>query len=105
MPLQLWIGHDGGYFFVDTSLGVQVGQAFQNSDASWSVEVNDKYLSAPDLEGAKRLFVEKYDRAQVQVGPGSSADEEELEALSAGFSILDLTPLEKSIRRAKRTKK
>jgi hypothetical protein len=43
MPLTLWIG-DGGHFFVDTFLGldVQVGQAYQEFDGSWTVDVNNE---------------------------------------------------------------
>jgi len=94
MPLQLWIGH-GGHFFVDTSLDIQVGQAFQERvDGPWTVEVNDSFLTVADLETAKRLFVEKYDRTQVQLSPASldcvSAD------LSEGYNIVDLTPLQNS---------
>jgi hypothetical protein len=61
MPLQLWIG-EGGHFFVDTFVDctVQVGQAFQErAEGPWTVEVNDDFFSAPDLECAKRLFVQK----------------------------------------------
>jgi hypothetical protein len=101
MPLQLLIGQ-GGHFFVDTFLDctVQVGQAYQKSDGSWTVEVNDELLSVPDLEAAKRLFVEKYDRSLVQLNPASLGGEDE--NLSAGFSVIDLTPLEKSVRRVPR---
>jgi hypothetical protein len=77
MPLQLLTGH-GGHFFVDTFLGcrVQVGQAYQKSDGSWTVEVNDEYLSATDLETAKRLFVELGRSGWVRLDQ-SSRDEEE----------------------------
>jgi len=92
MPLQLWIGQSG-HFFVDTFSDhtVQVGQAYQESDGSWTVEVNDESLSVADLEGAKRLFVEKYDRSLVQLSPGSLDGEDS----SEGFCVIDLTPLEK----------
>lgn len=71
MALELWIG-GGGHWFVDTGLGsIQVGQTYQNSDGTWDVEVNDDMLTAPDLEAAKRIFVENYDRSKVQVSPMS----------------------------------
>jgi hypothetical protein len=96
MALQLWIGHGGGYFFLDTSLGVKVGQAFQEADSSWRVEVNDEYFTVPDIEQAKRFFVERYDPSLIQTGPASSLDPHELEELAVGFSIIDLGALEKS---------
>jgi hypothetical protein len=34
--------------------GVRVGEAFQQSDGSWEVTVNETTLVAPDLETAKR---------------------------------------------------
>jgi hypothetical protein len=89
MPLQLWIGQ-GDYFFVDNFLGcpVQVGQAYEESDGSWTVEVNDEFLKkVPDLEAAKRLFAEKYDRSLVQLSPESFYDD-----LSESFSVVDLVP-------------
>jgi hypothetical protein len=46
-------------------------QAYQETDGSWTVEVNNAFLSVPNLEAAKRLFVEKYDRSRVQLSPGS----------------------------------
>ena len=51
MPLALWIG-DGNHFFVDTFLEceVQVGQAYQKSDGSWIIEVNDE-----NVEGARLI--------------------------------------------------
>jgi len=89
MALQLWSGQ-GGHFFVETILGcsVQVGQAYQEADGSWTVEVNDESLSVPDLESAKRLFVEKYDRSSLQLSPASLGDEE---ASPADFSVIDLS--------------
>jgi hypothetical protein len=98
MTLQLWIG-EGGYFFVDVLEGqpIQVGQAYREND-SWVVEVNGRFLPAPDFETAKRLFVEKYDRALVQPSPGAF-DIDEDEDLADGFSIIDLLPLEKSLGR------
>jgi hypothetical protein len=96
MSLELWIGQ-GVHFFVDTFGGigsqVQVGQAFQEDDGSWTVEVNNEFVTAPDLETAKRLFVEKYDRSKVQLSPGSLGDGQD--DLSDGFTIIDLSPLEK----------
>jgi hypothetical protein len=88
MALQLWIGQ-GGHFFVDTFLDctIQVGQAYQESDGSWTVEVNDEFLSVPDLEAAKRLFVDKYDRSLVGLSPGSLDGKD----LSGGFSVVDLS--------------
>jgi hypothetical protein len=101
MSLELWIGQ-GEHFFVDTSFGigsqVQVGQAFQKDDGSWIVEVNNKFLTAPDLETAKRLFAEKYDRSKVQLSPGSLDDGQD--DLSDGFTIVDLSPLQKLSRRS-----
>jgi hypothetical protein len=43
----------------------------EKADGPWTIEVNDAYLTAPDLETAKRLFVEKYDRALVKLSPGA----------------------------------
>src|SRR5262245_20361236 len=58
---------------------------------SWQVEVNHEYLSASDLEAAKRLFVERYDRPLVQLSPTSLDDTGDL---SEDFAIVDLTPLQ-----------
>ena len=58
MPLKLWIG-GGGHFFVDTFLDcdVQVGQAYQKSGGSWTVEVNDEYVEGvPNLDAANIAF-------------------------------------------------
>ncbi|HWK68581.1 MAG TPA: hypothetical protein VNS34_26960 [Rhizobiaceae bacterium] len=77
--LQLWI-NENGHFFVDVSLDVQVGQTWRKDDGSWTVEVNGQYVSAPDLEAAKRLFVDLYDPSQV--GPilgGEPYDEAEVD--------------------------
>jgi hypothetical protein len=96
MPLELWIGH-GGHFFVDTFVGiqVQVGQTFQERvDGPWTVEVNNNFVRAPDLETAKRIFAERYDASQVELSPGSLGDE--FGDLSAGYTILDLSSLQKS---------
>jgi hypothetical protein len=74
---------------------IQVGQAGQpRPDGPWMVEVNGRFLTAPDLESAKRLFVEKYDRSLVQLSPMSIDDEEDV---AEGFTVVDLTPLQKSI--------
>jgi hypothetical protein len=87
MPLQLWI-REGQYFFVDRFSGypVQVGQAFrEGTEGPWTIEVNDDFNTAPDLEAAKRLFVERYDRSRVKLSAGSS-DSEEADAPD-GFTI------------------
>lgn len=73
--LQLWI-NENGHFFIDRVFDIQVGQTWKNDDGSWTVEVNDQFLSAPDLEAAKRLFVDLYDRSQVVPSPGAEPDEE-----------------------------
>jgi hypothetical protein len=87
MPLQLWINGGGGHFFVDTDLGgVQVGQTWQELDGSWSVEVNAKSFRATDLESAKRLFVERHDRSQVQLSPASASGKID----ETGFETIDL---------------
>ena len=58
---------DGGHFFLDTALGdLMVGQAEEMSDGTWSVEVNDEWVEAPDLGAAKRLFVESLRPSQGQ---------------------------------------
>ena len=91
MPLQLWSGQ-GGHYFVDTfpDYEVHVGQAFQEQDGTWTVEVNDEFLTAPDLETAKRLFIENYDRAKVQLSPGTFSDESV--CAPEEFTIVDLSP-------------
>lgn len=72
--LQLWIKEDG-HFFVDPYFDhIQVGQTWRNEDGSWTVEVNMECLPAPDLEAAKRLFLDLYDRSQVAVSPGTSLE-------------------------------
>jgi hypothetical protein len=85
MTLQLLIG-DGGHWFFDTDLGVQVGAAYQQLDGSWDIEVNGDALSVPDLETAKRAFVQAYDPRKVQVSPLS--DDGELDY--AGFEVITL---------------
>ena len=94
--LELWIG-EGGYFFMDTFDGcpLQVGQAFQqHTGGRWTVDVNNAFLTAPDLEAAKRLFVKEYDRSRVQLSP-MSLDPEAVDA--SEFTVVDLSPLQKSI--------
>src|ERR1044071_5197024 len=64
MALQLWVG-GGGHFVVDTDLeAIQVGQMFEHDDGTWTVEVNDWELKAPNFEAAKALVVQNYDRAK-----------------------------------------
>jgi hypothetical protein len=90
MSLELWM-RDGEYFFVDRFSGypIQVGQAFQEpSKGVWTIEVNDDFLTAPDLETAKRLFVERYDRSRVQLSPGSFDSEQSDQ--SEGFTVIVL---------------
>jgi hypothetical protein len=83
MVLQLLI-NDTGHFFYDTEAGVQVGQAHRRKNGTWIVEVNDQWLKAPDLESAKRLFLEVYDRSPgLSLGAGEIDDSE--------FEIIDLT--------------
>jgi hypothetical protein len=92
MPLELWI-REGEYFFVDRFSGcpVQVGQAFQEgAEGPWTIEVNNRFVTAPDLEAAKRIFVERYDRSRVQLSAGSF-DSEEGDA-SDGFTVIDPDP-------------
>jgi hypothetical protein len=104
MPLKLWIG-DGLHAFVDTFLGCecQVGQTYKESDGSWTVDVNGEYVKGlPSLNAAKRLFVEKYDRSWVQLSPGSLGDSDEYRD---NYKIIDLTPLQKSVGRARRPAK
>lgn len=93
MNLQLWVG-EAGHYFMDRfhDRWVQVGETFQRPDGSWSVEVNDNVLTAPDFESAKRLFVEKYDRSLVKLSPVSRDDEfEPVE----GFFFVDLSRFER----------
>ncbi|MDI9849531.1 hypothetical protein QM467_15860 [Rhodoblastus sp. 17X3] len=84
MALQLWIGN-GGHWFFDTSLGVQVGQADQRPDGSWDVEVSDEVFRARDLEAAKRIFLENYDPKKVALSPLSDdgeIEEDEFEIIT-----------------------
>jgi hypothetical protein len=85
MALQLLI-NDTDHFFVDTDLGVQVGQAHQEGDGSWSVEVNDGMHTAPDLESAKRLFLRLYDPSLVVSQGAYEGEVDESE-----FEVIDLT--------------
>ena len=86
MPLQPWI-NEWGHFFVDSELGgVQVGQAWQDADGLWTVEVNDNCVSAPDLESATHLFIERYDRSLVRLSPLSDCGG----ANENDFQIVDL---------------
>ncbi|TIT00226.1 hypothetical protein [Mesorhizobium sp.] len=88
MALQLWV-NDSGHYFVDTTLGgIQVGQTWCTPYGDWAVEVNDEELSVPDLEAAKRLFVDLYDRSQVVVSPFAVSAEGD--GLEADFKIIDL---------------
>ena len=85
MVLQLFI-NDTGHFFYDTEVGVQVGQAYQEDDGSWSVEINDDTHTVPDLESAKRLFLDLYDPSLV-VSHGAFEGEDD----GSDFEIIDLT--------------
>jgi hypothetical protein len=80
MVLQLLI-NDTGHFFWDTEAGVQVGQAHRRKNGTWIVEVNDQWLKAPDLEAAKRLFLDHYDPSRVvtlhAVDLGGDEDEDD----------------------------
>lgn len=88
MGLQLWI-NDCGHYFVDTKLGgIQVGQAWCEPNGTWAIEVNDEQLPAPDLEAAKRLFVDLYDQSRVMVSPFAISNEGD--GLEADFEIIDL---------------
>lgn len=86
MALELWIGN-GGHWFFDADFGVQVGQAYERPDGSWGVEIGDEVFAAPDLETAKRVFVERYDPKYVQPGPLSSDGELDED----GFEVIRLT--------------
>jgi hypothetical protein len=94
MTLELW-SNKSGHWFVDTDLDVQVGQAGQRPDGTWDLEVNDEFLTAPDLDSVMRVFVEHYDATLVQLSPMS----EEGGMSRRRFKIVDLTPLQKSLKR------
>ncbi|WP_376704193.1 hypothetical protein RQ479_04085 [Mesorhizobium sp. ISC25] len=88
MALQLWV-NESGHYFVDTTLGgIQVGQTWCTPYGDWAVEVNDEELSVPDLEAAKRLFVDLYDASRVMVSPFTISAEDD--GLEADFRIIDL---------------
>ncbi len=98
MALELWM-QGGGHWFVETDFGdVIVGQAEQSTDGTWRIEVNGGYWfhHIPDLEAAKRVFVDKYDKAYAaaQCGPGSSGDGDR-----EGFTIVKLRPTRSPFRR------
>ena len=65
------------------------GRLRSRTNGTWSVEVNggDWFHHIPDLEAAKRVFVDKYDKAYAaaQCGPGSSGDGDR-----EGFTIVKL---------------
>jgi hypothetical protein len=100
MVLQLWVGR-GGYFFLDTTIGVQVGQAWPGKNG-WKLEVNDDVLDVADLDEAKRTFLLVYDPARVLVSPGST-DGGELDL--HGFDILELRGDKRPGSSRKRTRK
>ncbi|WP_376704467.1 hypothetical protein RQ479_06225 [Mesorhizobium sp. ISC25] len=78
-----------GHYFVDTKLGgIQVGQTWCTPYGDWAVEVNDEEHSAPDLEAAKRLFVDLYDQSKVMVSPFAISAEGD--GLEADFKVIDL---------------
>ena len=96
MSLQLHIDSNG-HWFVDTELGgVQVGDAYRQSDGSWVVTVNECTLEAPDLDSAMRIFAEKYDPSLVQLGPMSDAGNWDCEEDDSEVTVIDLSPLDKS---------
>jgi hypothetical protein len=89
MTIELWIG-GGDHWFVDRDLGhVQVGEAHQDADGTWRVVVNEEEFKAPDLEAVKRLFLEHYDRSEVELSPMSAVDDSEVN--SEGFEVITLT--------------
>jgi hypothetical protein len=74
MSLKLHILGDD-FYFSDAELGgAQVGQTYRKRSEGWTVEVNDEWLEAPDLEAAIRLFLKNYDQTKVHLSPGSSFD-------------------------------
>ncbi|RUW27307.1 MAG: hypothetical protein E5W86_06150 [Mesorhizobium sp.] len=74
---------------MDTTLGdIQVGQTWCTPYGDWGVEVNDEEFSAPDLEAAKELFVDLYDRSRIMVSPFAVSAEGD--GLEANFKIIDL---------------
>jgi hypothetical protein len=78
MALQLWVDNSG-HWFVDTDLGgVQVGQAYQQSDGTWAVEIND---NAPRPIGKvrhgipHRCHLHRHSRPPRRVGAGLASGE------------------------------
>jgi hypothetical protein len=79
MTIELWIG-GGGHWFVDRDLGnVQVGEAHEDADGTWSVVVNDEAIHVPDFEAVKRVFLESYDRSKVKLSPMSAVEDSEVD--------------------------
>ena len=99
MALELWM-QGGGHWFVETDFGdVVVGLAEKSTDGTWSVEDNDEwFFDVPDLEAAKRVFVDNYYRPQAaaQLGPGSSSDGP---SSREGFTIVKLRTTRSPFRR------
>ena len=95
MPLQLHIDNNG-HWFVDTELGgVQVGNAYQQTDGSWVVTVNECILEAPDLHSAMRIFADNYDRSLVQLSPMTDGDNWDCEEDESEVTIIDLSSLDR----------
>ena len=89
MTIELWSG-GGGHWFVDRDLGhVQVGEAYKEPGGVWHVVVNDEEFLAPELDCAKQIFLENYDRSKVILSPMSAVDGSELD--HKGFKVLRLT--------------
>jgi hypothetical protein len=96
MPLQLHIDNNG-HWFVDTELGgVQVGDAYQQTDGSWVATVNECILEAPDLHSAMRIFADNYDRSLVQLSPMTDGDNWDCEEDEGEVTVINLSPLDKS---------
>ena len=76
MSIQLWSAK-GDHWFLDKSLGVNVGRAWQEG-GQWKVQVTNRYegtyQTARDLKDAIRVFFELYRRRNVIMGPGSGGD-------------------------------
>jgi hypothetical protein len=91
MALELWM-HCGGHWFVETDFGdVVVGQAERSSGGTWRLEISDEWFfdDVPDLEAAKRIFIDNYSKAHAaaQLGPGSSSNGP---SAREGFTIVTL---------------